>query len=56
MKIGKECQKIGEICCFLGVKCLATPVLNSKYMPCLPNTSLFNDENVPGITLWVEKS
>ena len=41
--------------CFLGNKFLVIPIRNSKYMPCLPNTTLSNDGNIPGITLWVRK-
>ena len=50
MKTGKECQKMGNICCFFGVKFLVIPILNRKYMPCLPNATLNNDGNVTGIT------
>ena len=32
-------------------KFLVTPTLNSKYMSCLPNATLRNDGNVPGISL-----
>ena len=40
---------------FLGDNFLDTPILNSKYMACLPNATLSNDGNVPGITLGVRK-
>ena len=40
---------------FFGDKFLVIPTLKSKYMPCLPNATLRNDGNVPGITLWVRK-
>ena len=36
---------------FFGYKFLVIPILNSKYMPCLPNATLSNNRNVPGITL-----
>ena len=40
---------------FFGDKFLALPIINSKYMPCLPNATFSNDGNVPGTTLWVRK-
>ena len=36
---------------FFGDKFLVIPILKSKYMPCLPNGTLSNYGNVPGITL-----
>ena len=51
MKIGKEYQKIGEICCFFRDKFIVILICNSKYMPCLLNATLSNDGNVQAITL-----
>ena len=50
MKIGKEYQKKGNFL-FFGDKFNVIPKLKSKYMPCLPNATLSNNGNVPGITL-----
>ena len=36
---------------FFRDKFLVIPIRNSKYMPCLPNATLRNDESVQGITL-----
>ena len=36
---------------FFEDKFLVIPILNGKYMFCLPNATLINDGNVPGITL-----
>ena len=48
-------QKMGKHLLVFGDKFLVIPILNRKYMPCLPNATLSNDGNVPGITLWVRK-
>ena len=47
--------KNGEYLLFFGDKFLVIPILNRKCMPCLPNATLNNDENVPGVTLRVRK-
>ena len=47
--------KNGEYLLFFGDKFLVIPILNRKCMPCLPNATLSNDENVPGVTLRVRK-
>ena len=52
--MAKNAKKRGNICCF-GGQILVIPILNCKYMPCLPIATLSNDGNVPGITLWVGK-
>ena len=51
MKIGKKCQKIAKYLLIFRDKFLVIPILNRKYMPCLPNATLSNDGNVPGLTL-----
>ena len=48
MKIGKECQKMRNICCFLGTNFLLYIYL-IVYMPCLPDATLSSNGNVPGI-------
>ena len=34
---------------------LVIPILNSKYIPCVPTATLTNDGNLPSITLYVRK-
>ena len=55
MKNGKECQIIVGNLLFFANKFLDIPIHNSKYMPWVPNGTLTNDGNGPGITLWVRK-
>ena len=55
MKIGKECQKIGKFAVSGGQISCYIPINKIKYMPCIPNATLCNDENLWGITLWVRK-
>ena len=45
----------GEYLLFFGDKFLVIAILNSKYMSFLPNATLCNGGNVPGITLCVRK-
>ena len=51
MKNGKECQIIVGNVLFFANKILDIPIHNSNYMPWVPNETLTNDGNVPGITL-----
>ena len=55
VKIGKEWQKNRGNLLYFEDKFLVIPILNSKHMSCLPNATLINDGNVPGMTLWVKK-
>ena len=53
MKIGKECQKKKGKSAVFWDKFLVIPILKIKYMSCLPNVTLSNDGNVPGIMYQV---
>ena len=58
MKTDENWQRMpknGEYLLCFGDKFLVIPILNGKYIPCLPNATLTNDGNVPGLTLWVRK-
>ena len=52
--MAKNAKKLGKL---LGLwdNFLVISILNSKYIPCVPNATLTNDGNLPGITLYVRK-